>query len=62
MLKIESWKLIAYVFQKYPESFTFQLFIIFHLFPREIYHFLNEQTFLTIVIVFSVYKQNFTEK
>ena len=49
-------------FQKYPESFTFQLFIIFHSFPREICHFLNEQTFLIIVIVFSVYKQKLTAK
>ena len=35
--------MIAYVFQKYPEYFAFQLFIIFKQFIREICYFLKKQ-------------------
>ena len=31
--------MIAYVFQKYPENFAFQLFKILHQFTREICYF-----------------------
>ena len=34
--------MIAYVFQKEPEKFTFQLFIIFQYFTREICYFLKK--------------------
>ena len=43
--------MIAYLFRKYPENFTFQLFIILQKFKAN---------FLKVSIVFSVYKQNFT--
>ena len=34
--------MIAYVFQKYPESFAFQLVMILQLFTREICYFLKK--------------------
>ena len=34
--------MIAYVFQKYPENFAFQLFIILQQFTREIRYFLKK--------------------
>ena len=34
--------MIAYVFQKYPENFEFQLFIILRQFTREICYFLKK--------------------
>ena len=43
--------MIAYVFQKYPENFAFQLFIILH-------YFLKVACFLAVSIVFSA-KENF---
>ena len=53
--------MIAYVFQKYPENFASQLFIILELFTREICYFLKKVAyFLAVSIVFSVDKQNFT--
>ena len=53
--------MIASVFQKYSENFVFQLFIILQQFTREICYFLKKVVyFLTVSIVFSVYKQNFT--
>ena len=53
--------MIAYVFQKYLENFTFQLFIFLQQFTREIYYSLKKYTtLLTVSIVFSVYKQKFT--
>ena len=33
----------AYVFQKYPENFTFQLSIILQYFAREICYFLKKE-------------------
>ena len=51
--------MIAYMFQKYPENLSFQLFI----FAREICYFLKKVAyFLTVSIVFSVCKQKFTAK
>ena len=35
--------MIAYVFQKYPEKFTFQLFIILQQFTCEICYFLKKE-------------------
>ena len=36
------WKMIAYVFEVYPnKNFSFQLFIVFRVFTREIHHFLK---------------------
>ena len=49
--------MIAFAFQKYPEDFIFQLFIILQYFTREICYLLK---YLTVSIAFSVYKQNFT--
>ena len=46
--------MIAYVFQKYPENLTIQLFIILQQLIREICYFLKKQPFLTVRIVFSV--------
>ena len=34
--------MIAYVFQKYPKNFVFQLFIILQLFTREICYVLKK--------------------
>ena len=50
------WQMIPYVFQKYPEKFTFQLFIIL---PVKFAIFLNSSLLLTFSIVFPVYKKNF---
>ena len=47
------------MFQKYPENFTFQLFIIYNL-PTKFAIFLKSTLLLTVPIVFSFYKQNFT--
>ena len=44
--------MLVSMFQKYPENFAFQLFIILQSFTREI-------CFLTVPIVVSVYKENF---
>ena len=53
--------MIAYVFQKYPENFAFQLFIILKQLTREICHFVKKIAyFLTVSIVFPVYKKKFT--
>ena len=50
-------KRIAYLFQKYPENFASQLFIILQQFTGEICHFLKKVAYsLTVCIVFSVYK------
>ena len=52
--------MIAQVFQKYPENFAFQLFIIFAvIYPWNLLFFKKVAHFLTVSIVFSVYKQNF---
>ena len=52
--------MIVYVFQKHPENFAFQLFIILQKLTREICYFFKKVVyFLTVSIVFSVYKQNF---
>ena len=57
--------MIAYVFQKHPENFAFRLFTIlqycnlpvkFDSFTLLYFSF----TYLTVSIVFAVYKQNFT--
>ena len=48
--------MIAYIFQRYPENFTFQL-CNFAVNYREICQKLAY--FLTVSIAFSVYKQNF---
>ena len=48
--------MIPYVFQKYPEKFTFQLFIIL---PVKFAIFLNSSLLLTFSIAFPVYKKNF---
>ena len=59
-LKVQSCKLkkhrqmIAYMFQTCPENFTFQLFLILRNLP------LKFAIFLTVSIVFFVYKQNIT--
>ena len=51
--------MIAYVFKKCPENFAFQLFTSLQYFTREIYYFLKKVAFfLTVSIVFSVFKQN----
>ena len=50
--------MIAYVFQRYSEIFVLQLFIILDL-PVKIAISLKTSLFLTVFIVFSVYKQNF---
>ena len=52
--------MIAYVFQKCPQNFAFQLFVVLQKFTREICYFLKVAYFLTVSFVFSVYKQNFT--
>ena len=53
--------MIAYVFQKYPENFTFQLFLVLQQFARKICYFLKKIAyFLTVSAIFSVYKQNYT--
>ena len=55
--------MIACLFQKYPETFAFQLFIILQYFNREICYFLKKVTYyLTISLVFAFYKQNFTAR
>ena len=50
---------MACVFQKYPENLAFQLLIICYNLPLKFHIFLIS-TFLTVCIVFSVFKQNFT--
>ena len=45
--------MIAYVFQKYPENFAFQLFVILQEYNREP---LKVAYFWTVSIVFSVFK------
>ena len=50
--------MIAYGFPKYFEKLAFQLFLNFLQFTREICYFIKKY-FLTVPIVFSVYKQNF---
>ena len=52
--------MIADVFQKYCEHFAFQIFIIWNNLPVKFAIFLKSSLFLTISIVFSVYKQNLT--
>ena len=50
--------MIAYVFQKYPENFTFQLFIILQLiYLQSLLFSLKLVYFLTASVVFSIYKQ-----
>ena len=49
--------MIAVVFQKYPENFAFPLFIVIYLW--NVLFFKKVAYFLTVSIVFSVYKQNF---
>ena len=51
--------MIANMFQKCPENFTFQLFIVLQQFTDKIYYFLKKSLLLKVSIVFSVYKQNF---
>ena len=46
--------MIAYVFQKYPENFAFQLLIIWSNLPIKLTIFISAY-FLTVSIVFSVY-------
>ena len=45
---------MAYVFQKYPENFAFQLLIIWSNLPIKLTIFISAY-FLTVSIVFSVY-------
>ena len=46
--------MMAYVFQKYPENFAFQLLIIWSNLPIKLTIFISAY-FLTVSIVFSVY-------
>ena len=50
--------MIAYVFQKYLENFTLYNFAI--IYPWNFLFSQKVACFLTVSIVFSVYKQNFT--
>ena len=50
--------MIAYVFSKYPENFTLQLFLNLQKLTREICYFLK-RCFLTVSIAV-FYKQDFT--
>ena len=51
--------MLAYVFEKYPLSFTFQLFIIFAvIYPWNLLFSLKIAYFLTVSTLFSLYKQN----
>ena len=51
--------MIAYVFQKYPKNFAFQLFNFCGNLPVKNAILLKVAYFLTVSIVFSVYRQNF---
>ena len=52
--------MIAYVFEKYPENFALQLFIVLQQFTGEIAIFLKSNLLFNNFIIFSVYKKNFT--
>ena len=56
--------MIAYIFPKYPENFALQPnYLLFYCnLPLKFAIFLKISYFLTVSIVFSVYKQNFTAK
>ena len=54
--------MIAYLFQKYLENFTFQLCKILQQFTSEIYCLKKVAYFLTLPIIFSVYKQDLKTK
>ena len=44
--------MIAYVFQKYPENYSFQLFIILQQFTKEICYFLKKQPIFQFLLSF----------
>ena len=44
--------MIAYVFQKYPENYSFQLFIILQQFTNEICYFLKKQSIFQFLLSF----------
>ena len=50
--------MIAYVFQKYPGNFVFQITVYSNL-PVKFAIFLKGSLILTVSVIFSVYKQNF---
>ena len=54
--------MIAHVFQKYPENFAFYLELCSNLPVKFAIFFKKVAYFLTVSIVFSVYKQNFTAR
>ena len=54
VMQIEKTQINVYMFQTCPENFTFQLFLILRNLP------LKFAIFLTVSIVFFVYKQNIT--
>ena len=46
------------MFQKHPENFASQVFLILQYFALKICYFLKKSYFLTVSNVFSVFKQN----
>ena len=52
------WQMIAYVFQKYPENFAFQPFLICSNLPLKFAIFLKRSLIFTVSSAFPVYKKN----